>query len=82
IKPEAEAAAEAAFTLLQGKTPDATMFSGKVSNGKMDVPAMLLKPVAVTKNNVKSTVISDGFWKASQVCTGSYVNACKAEGIS
>ena len=52
IKPEAEAAATLAFALASGKTPDATTVNGKVNNGKMDVPSVLLVPVAVTKDNV------------------------------
>ena len=31
------------------------------------MPSVLLKPVAVTKDNVKDTIIKDGFWKASQI---------------
>src|SRR3954471_24182091 len=40
IKPEAETAAELAFTLLGGKQPEAAMVNGKVANGKMDVPSV------------------------------------------
>ena len=43
---------------------------------------MLLKPIAVTKDNVKSTVIADGFVTASELCTGAYAAACKEAGIS
>jgi D-xylose transport system substrate-binding protein len=32
-----------------------------VNNGRKDVPALLLEPVAVTKNNIRSTVVADGF---------------------
>ncbi|GAA3330540.1 hypothetical protein GCM10020331_083530 [Ectobacillus funiculus] len=31
---------------------------------KIDVPAVLLDPVAVTKENIMSTVIKDGFKKS------------------
>jgi D-xylose transport system substrate-binding protein len=79
IKPEAEAAAQAAFDLLQGKRPTA---AATTHNGQIDVPSTLLTPVAVTKSNVKDTVIKDGFWKVSDICTGEYVAACTAAGIS
>lgn len=81
IKPEAEGAATLAYDLLNGKTPDASMVNGKVANGKMDVPSVLLVPVAVTKDNVKDTVIKDGFWKVSEVCTAEYAKACTDAGI-
>jgi D-xylose transport system substrate-binding protein len=46
------------------------------------VPSVLLKPIAVTKANVKSTVVADGFVTASELCTSAYATACKEAGIS
>ena len=57
------------------------MVNGKVSNGKIDVPSVLLVPVAVTKDKVKDTVIEDGFWKAADICTADFAKACAAAGI-
>ena len=58
------------------------MTDGKtVANGKMDVPSVLLTPIAVTKDNIKDTVVKDGFWKVSQICTSQYADACKAAGL-
>jgi D-xylose transport system substrate-binding protein len=81
IKPEAEAAAQLALDLLGGMTPDASMLNGKVNNGKIDVPSVLLTPVVVTKDNVKTTVVADGFWKASDICTADFAKACTDAGI-
>jgi D-xylose transport system substrate-binding protein len=81
IKPEAEGAAQLAYDLLSGKTPDATTLNGKTNNGQIDVPSILLKPIAVTKANIKDTIIKDGFWKASEICTGPYAAGCKSAGI-
>jgi D-xylose transport system substrate-binding protein len=81
IKPEAEAAATLAVDLLQGKTPDAATVNGKTNNGQVDVPSILLKPVAVTVDNINDTIIKDGFWKASEICTSQYAAACKSAGI-
>jgi len=78
IKKEAEAAAELAVTLVQGKEPPASLVNGKVPNGKKDVPSILLTPIAVTKDNVKTTVVADAFWGKEQVCTTAYQAACKA----
>ena len=47
-----------------------------------DVPSVILTPVAVTKENVKTTVIADGFWTAAQICTDAYKAACTSAGIS
>jgi D-xylose transport system substrate-binding protein len=38
-----------------------------VNNGKKDVPAMLLEPIAVDKGNIDFTVISDGYQKREEV---------------
>ncbi|MBD0281776.1 MAG: sugar ABC transporter substrate-binding protein [Thermoleophilaceae bacterium] len=81
IKPEAEAAAELAVALARGEDAPKGLVNDKVDNGQEQVPSVLLKPVAVTKDNINETVIKDGFWKASQVCTGKYAAACKEAGI-
>jgi D-xylose transport system substrate-binding protein len=86
IKPEAELAAQAAYNLLQGKGPfDGVSGEAKpttVKNDTKDVSSVLLTPVVVTRDNVKNTVIKDGFHKATDVCTGAYAQACTELGIS
>lgn len=81
VKPEAEAAATIAVDLVQGKKPSASLVKTKTNNGTKDVPSVILTPVAVTKANIKDTIIKDGFWKASQICTGKYAAGCKSAGI-
>ncbi len=74
FKLEATKAAEAAVAFASGKTPE--------SNGTVDGhPAFLNPPVAVTVSNIESTVIKDGFWKASDLCTGNYAAACEKAGV-
>ncbi len=75
IKPEAERAAEVAVGLLKGETPEGdTTFEG--------IPATLLTPVAVTKDNIKDTVVKDGFYTVEQICTSQYQADCTAAGLS
>jgi D-xylose transport system substrate-binding protein len=81
IKPEAEKAAELAVALAKGETPAAGLVNSKQNNGTADIPAIILTPIAVTKDNIKDTVIADGFWKASDLCTGKFADACTALGI-
>jgi D-xylose transport system substrate-binding protein len=81
IKAEAEAAATLANDLAQGKTPDAATVNGKTDNGKAQVPSVLLTPVAVNIDNINDTIIKDGFWKASEICTSQFAAACKTAGI-
>lgn len=79
IKPQAEAAAQAAIDLLNGKTP--TGITGTQNNGTADIPSIILTPKAITKDTVKD-VVADGFWKASDICTSAYAAACKEAGVA
>jgi D-xylose transport system substrate-binding protein len=82
IKPEAEAAAQLAYDLLTKTPVPADMTNGKtVNNGTIDVPSVLLTPIAVTKDNIKDTVVADGFWSVSDICTADYAAACTAAGL-
>jgi len=69
IKLEAEAAAELAVALAKGEPVPSTLTLAKVNNGTKDVDSVLLAPVAVTKENIKDTVVADGFWTAEQILT-------------
>jgi D-xylose transport system substrate-binding protein len=81
IKPEAEGAAQLAVDLVNGKTSSEAA-KDKVNNGQKDVASVLLEPVAVTKDNIKDTIVADGFLKPAQICTGSAASACAQAGIT
>jgi D-xylose transport system substrate-binding protein len=55
---QATLAAEAAVAWAKGNTVETT---ASISLGNKSVPAILLAPVTVTKDNIKQTVIKDGF---------------------
>jgi D-xylose transport system substrate-binding protein len=55
---QAKLAAEAAVALAKGEPVKAT---GSFEVGNRAIPAILLSPVVVTRENVKDTVIKDGF---------------------
>jgi D-xylose transport system substrate-binding protein len=82
IKPQAEQAAQIAIDLANGKPVDTALANQKVNNGKLDVPSVILTPVAVTKANVKDTVVKDEFVKPAELCAGPVAAACQAAGIS
>ncbi|HEY5548587.1 MAG TPA: sugar ABC transporter substrate-binding protein [Coriobacteriia bacterium] len=67
IKAEANTAAELAVALAKGSGVPSSMTLSKVNNGKIDVPSVLLNPVAVTKETIKDTVVADGFWTTAQI---------------
>jgi D-xylose transport system substrate-binding protein len=82
IEPEATISAEIAIALAEGKGVPQNKITDEVNNGKIDVPSVLLKPIAVTKDNVKETVVADEFVTADELCTGPYKSACDEAGIS
>jgi D-xylose transport system substrate-binding protein len=82
INKQAEVSAELAVALAQHKQPPADLVNAKTDNGAMKVPSVLLTPVAVTKDNIKDTVVKDGFYKISDICTGKYAAGCKKIGLS
>jgi D-xylose transport system substrate-binding protein len=83
IKAEAEDAAQLAYDLASGIAVPDSMINGKTTNnGAKDVPSVILPPVAVIKTTIISTVIADGFWSKTDICTAQYAAACTAAGIS
>ena len=60
----ANTAAEIAVELGNGQEPKADT---SLNNGLKDVPSRLLTPIDVNKNNIKDTVIKDGFHKESEL---------------
>jgi D-xylose transport system substrate-binding protein len=77
----AATAAELAVPLAQGKTPPSDLTPSKVDNGAQKVPSALLKTLVITKNNIKGTVVADGFLTTKQICTGAYKKACQASDL-
>ncbi|MEU5024001.1 substrate-binding domain-containing protein [Streptomyces milbemycinicus] len=76
---EAAAAAKMALALGRGEKVPAEATAD--SPTKKGIPATLIPPVSMTKDNIKDTVIKDGLYKASDVCTAKYKAACDQLGI-
>jgi D-xylose transport system substrate-binding protein len=79
IKKEAQAAADLAIALAKGEKKD-TGKTVKDPEGNRDVPAVLLEPQAITKENVKA-VVDDGFVTKAELCTGAVAAKCTEAGI-
>lgn len=82
IRDEATTAAQMAVGLLQdGKIPS-DLDTTQLDNGQGKVPSVLLKPVVVTEDNVKDTIIADKFWKVDEICTDAFQDACQQAGLT
>jgi len=81
---EAQDAVSLAIILLAGQTPPAALLNGTTvdpANSSITEPASLLTPVWVTKANMESTVVKDGFDTATDICTIAGASVCAAAGI-
>ncbi|MFJ7280057.1 substrate-binding domain-containing protein [Kitasatospora sp. NPDC098663] len=82
FKSEADVAAQLAVDLAYGQEIGGALVPTTVTSGSSDkVPAGLIAPVALTKDNVKATVVADGLFTVAQICTADYVAACSAAGL-
>ncbi|CRK55825.1 Xylose ABC transporter, periplasmic xylose-binding protein XylF [Alloactinosynnema sp. L-07] len=84
IKAEAQGAAKLAAALAKGDTAAAD----KIASGSTDdtksgrkVKSLLLEPKLTTKDGVKE-VVSEGYVKATEICTGDLAAVCTQLGIS
>jgi D-xylose transport system substrate-binding protein len=81
FKPEADAAAQLAVNLLEGKDIKSLATTTLTSGSGDKVPSQLLTPVSVTKANIKDTVIADKLYTVEEICTAEFAAACKAAGL-
>ncbi len=81
IREEAKAAAQIAVALVNQQPDQAkAMATTPVNNGTADVPSVLLKPVVVEADNIKTTVLADDFTTLSQICKGEAKKATLCQG--
>ena len=80
---EASAAAEMAVAKIQGRSIEFDALTrDKVSSPtNKNIPSQLMPVVALTKDNIKDTVIQDGIYTVKQICTAANKSACAAVGL-
>lgn len=80
--PEANAAAEMAVALAQGKSLDSIAKDKVDSPTTKQIPSVLVPVTALTKDNIKDTVIKDGVYTVADICTAQYKAACDKIGLN
>jgi D-xylose transport system substrate-binding protein len=81
---EAQDAASMALILLAGQTPPTSLLNSTTvdpANSSITEPASLITPEWVTAANMESTVVKDGFDKASAICAIAGASVCATNGI-
>jgi D-xylose transport system substrate-binding protein len=84
IYKEAQDAVSLATILLAGDKPPAGLLNGTTTDptdSSITEPASLLTPEWVTKANMESTVVADGFDTAADICAIAGASLCTADGI-
>jgi D-xylose transport system substrate-binding protein len=79
FKKEAEAAARLAVAVAEG-TKGETSQTVRDPRGARDVPAVLLEPKSIFRDNVKD-VVTDGYVTEAELCTTAFAAACATAGI-
>lgn len=79
IYKEAQAAVALALYMRAGKTPPSSLLNATSTDptNHKSVKSVLLTPVWVTPQNMKSTILADNFVPKKQLCSGSYKADCK-----
>ncbi|WP_017605315.1 sugar ABC transporter substrate-binding protein [Nocardiopsis alkaliphila] len=74
IQPQAELAVAATMALATGEEVEAGEYeiTEMEDGGGTAVQAILLEPVAITKDNIGDTVVSDGYYTIEEICTSDY----------
>ncbi|MPY41889.1 sugar ABC transporter substrate-binding protein [Streptomyces phyllanthi] len=80
---EANTAAEMAVAKVQGRSIefDALTRDRVDSPTQEDIPAQLVQPVALTRENIEDTVVGDGLYTVKQICTAKYRADCQEIGL-
>ncbi|MFF8016727.1 substrate-binding domain-containing protein [Streptomyces sp. NPDC007929] len=78
---EADVAAEMAVALAQGKSLDSIAKDKVDSPTTKAIPSVLVPVVSLTKDNIKDTVLKDGIYTVSEICTAKYKAACDKIGL-
>jgi D-xylose transport system substrate-binding protein len=80
---EAATAAEMAVRIAQGRSIEFEALAGDRTNSPTDkqIRTASVSVVALKRDNIRSTVIKDKFFKVSEICTPHYAAACAAAGL-
>lgn len=81
VRTQAETAADVAVALARTGEPPGGLDTSLVDNGRERIPALMLEPVAVTRDTIAETVVADGFWTVDEICEGLRAE-CAAAGIA
>ncbi|MFF4258835.1 sugar ABC transporter substrate-binding protein [Streptomyces sp. NPDC001663] len=82
FRTEAAAAADMAVTLGRGHDPRTVAPTTTDSPTTKRIPAVLLEPSAVTKDDIEQTLVEDGVYTVDEICGQGLRAACEKAGLT
>ena len=79
VRMRCTAASSASWPVMGGRLANPARFIAAIA--PLAIPSFLLDPISVTADKIKDTIIKDGFYKASEICTAEVAAACAKVGI-
>lgn len=76
IQPLAYTAVDSAIKLARGETIETTE---TIDNGFKQVPAILIEPISVDRNNIVNTIVKDGYQTLKKICANIPPDQCPKE---
>jgi D-xylose transport system substrate-binding protein len=80
--PEAAAAAEMAILLARNMSLGAAAHTDIDTPTEKSVPTVRIPVIALTKENIKETVVADGLYTVEQICVPEFADACAELGLT
>ncbi|MFJ9037852.1 sugar ABC transporter substrate-binding protein [Streptomyces sp. NPDC102406] len=79
---EAETVAKMAVSIAKNGKLDSGLATGTVDSGtEKGVPSVIVPVVSLTQDNIKDTVIDQGYYTLGEICTAKYKAACDKIGL-
>ncbi|UNO39466.1 substrate-binding domain-containing protein [Streptomyces sp. MST-110588] len=80
-KPEADAAASMAVALARGETLGSIAKATVDSGTQKKIPAVIVTPFALTKDDIAKYVGKEGFFTKDEICTAEFAAECEKAGL-
>lgn len=79
---EAETVAKMAVSIAKTGKLDSSLETTKVDSGtEKGIPSVIVPIVSLTQDNIKDTVIKEGYYTVDEICTAKYKKACDKIGL-
>jgi D-xylose transport system substrate-binding protein len=80
---EAETVAKMAVSIAKTDKLDSSLKTSTVDSGtEKGIPSVIVPVVSLTQDNIKDTVVKEGYYTLDDICTAKYKAACNKIGLN